>query len=146
MHSPVPYAIEERQYYFISKQDNSLEPFGERSLIFRGADILEEDYIQSHWSWYAEDDGGDDYNDDDLNQSVSPSREKWAERKTHRSRVHTRIGPALYTIDGLKDEEQHENETSGKIGAGVWDNYYAMAMYFSLHPDIISGKGLEVGR
>lgn len=65
------------------------------------------------------------------------------------------IGPAMYTLQGLREREDPEERGRGRVqsesrfrpGSGrVWDSPYAMALYCMDHPTIIRGKGLEVGR
>ncbi len=85
------YAIEERQYFAVG-QDRSLEPFGDKSIIFRGNESF------------------------DQNGGVA------------------KVGSALYTLQGLKD------------GGSVLESCYAMALFSMEHPQIVGGKGLEIGR
>jgi len=54
-------------------------------------------------------------------------------------RVFNRIGPALFTLPGLKDE----GSLDGMIGS-EWDSRYAMALYCMEHTEIIDGEGLEL--
>jgi hypothetical protein len=128
-----PYSIEERQYFIIS-EDSTLEPLGKRSVILRGGgdDEHQGKYtVNSHWSWRTEEEEEDNENRNGI------------EEKAKRARVHTRIGPVLYTIDDLIDEE---GSNTGGMGGSIWDKYYVMALYCIQHPDIISGTGLEIGR
>ncbi len=53
----------------------------------------------------------------------------------------TRVGPALYTLQGLHDEKDSEG-----LGGSVLESCYAMALYCMEHPEIVKGKGLEVAR
>ncbi len=96
--SKIKYAIEERQHYSI-KEDNTLEPLGDKSIIFRGEEV-----------------------------------------RTGEDKGIVRVGPALHTIQGLKDEKD-----SAGLGGTVLESCYAMALYCMENPEIISGKGLEVG-
>ena len=52
------------------------------------------------------------------------------------------VGPALHAIQGLQDINSEENvdETS------IWESNYAMALYCMHHPELISGRGIEVER
>uniref|UniRef100_A0A7S3Q596 Uncharacterized protein n=1 Tax=Chaetoceros debilis TaxID=122233 RepID=A0A7S3Q596_9STRA len=50
-----------------------------------------------------------------------------------------KVGPALYTMSGLYEEEEFPLEES-KIVSG-----YVSALYCMEHPEIIQGKGLELG-
>ena len=94
-----PYAMEERQYYAVASDHQSLNPLGGKSIIFRGP--------------------------------PKPTSEK-------PNGAYTQIGPALYAIEGLKGEEDPD---------GLEDfSCYAMALYCMAHPDVIQGRGVEVGR
>ncbi len=48
------------------------------------------------------------------------------------------IGPSLYAVDGL--------ELARGPSTTDWGSVYAMVLYCMKYPEIISGKGLEVGR
>lgn len=99
-----PYAIEERQYYAVAS-DKSLEPLGDKAIIFRGAETK---------------DGSEDPSD-----SGKPG-------------VYTKLGPALYAVEGLTETEDPD---------GLEDaSNYVMALYCMQHPEIIKGRGMEVGR
>ncbi len=62
-------------------------------------------------------------------------------KKNGMPRVYTRIGPALHTVEGLQEEEDPDG-----LGGSVWESSYVMALYCMEHPEIICGRGLEVGR
>ncbi len=99
-----PYAIEERQYYAVAA-DKSLEPLGDKSIIFRGGERNE-------------------------SGNRNPSEDG-------KPGVYTQIGPALYALEGLKEQEDPD---------GLEDSSsYAIALYCMEHPKIIRGRGLEVG-
>lgn len=97
------YTIEERQYYSVSK-NRSLQPFGGKTIIYRGK--------------YVEENGS--------------SNESSSEKKNS----DIKLGPVVYSVKGLKDDDQCQKG----------DSIYAMALYCMEHPEILSGKGLEVGR
>lgn len=106
-----PYTIEERQYYSVG-EDRSLEPFGDKCFILRG----------------AEDNGPD----------VQPPPETL--KKNGQPRVYTHLGPSLYKIDNVAEEDEEEN-----LGSSVWESSHAMILYCMANPEIIKGRGLEVG-
>jgi len=106
-----PYTIEERQYFSVG-EDRSLEPFGDKCYIIRGPE-----------------------NDD---TDVEPPPESL--KKNGQPRVYSRIGPSLYKIKNIAEEDEGDN-----LGSSVWDSSHAMALYCMANPDIIKGKGLEVG-
>ena len=108
-----PYTIEERQYFSVA-QDRSMEPISAKSLIFRGGST--DNGVKSEWSWRMNDDANQGNVDDS-------------------SRVFTKLGPALRTIEGLQ-----VNDDQGK------ENIFAMALYCMENPELIAGEGLEVGR
>eukprot|EP00558_Chaetoceros_sp_UNC1202_P004917 CAMPEP_0197246920 /NCGR_PEP_ID=MMETSP1429-20130617/23539_1 /TAXON_ID=49237 /ORGANISM="Chaetoceros sp., Strain UNC1202" /LENGTH=441 /DNA_ID=CAMNT_0042707695 /DNA_START=22 /DNA_END=1347 /DNA_ORIENTATION=- len=60
-------------------------------------------------------------------------------KKNGMPRAYTRIGPALQSIKDMKENEDDE------LGATVWESSYVMALYCMENPDIITGRGLEVG-
>jgi hypothetical protein len=49
------------------------------------------------------------------------------------------IGPVLYTLEGM------QMDSSG-LGSSAWISKYTMTLFCMKHPELISGKGLEVGR
>lgn len=62
-------------------------------------------------------------------------------KKNGMPRVYTRIGKALYTVNNLQEEEEEEG-----IGGSVWESSYVMALYCMEHPEMLTGKCMEVGR
>lgn len=106
-----PYTIEERQYFSVG-EDRSLEPFGDKCFIIRGPENTAD---------------------------VEPPPETL--KKNGQPRVYTRIGPSLYKIDNIVEEDEEES----LLGSSVWDSTHAMILYCMANPDFIKGKGLEVG-
>ena len=106
-----PYTIEERQYYSVG-EDRSLEPFGDKCFILRGPEYTDVE--------------------------IEPPPETL--KKNGQPRVYTRIGPSLYQMNNVAEEEEDES-----LGSSVWDSSHAMILYCMAHPDLIRGKGLEVG-
>lgn len=78
--------------------------------------------------------GGEDHDD-----GIEPPEESF--KKNGMPRIYTKIGPALQTIKDLKEDE---DDIDG-LGGTVWESSYVMALYCMENPDIIKGKGLEVG-
>jgi len=58
-------------------------------------------------------------------------------------RMYSKIGKALYTVKDLKEDDPGDD---GDIGGSVWDSSFALALYCMAHPEIIRGKGIEIGR
>ena len=54
--------------------------------------------------------------------------------------VYTKIGPALYAVEGL--QSQQEKDPDGHKDS----SNYVMALYCMEHPEVFQGRGLEVGR
>ena len=106
-----PYCIEERQYYTVS-EDRSLEPFGDKCFILRGPE--------------------------DNTVDVEPPPETL--KKNGQPRIYTRIGPSLYKIDNIEEEEEEES-----LGSSVWDSSHAMILYCMANPEFVKGRGLELG-
>ncbi len=52
------------------------------------------------------------------------------------------VGPALHVIQGLQDISSGGNVDESSI----WESNYAMALYCMHHPELISGRGIEVER
>lgn len=77
---------------------------------------------------------GPESKDDD----VEPPEE--SVKKNGMPRVYTRIGPALHKVEGLQEEEDPDG-----LGGSVWASSYVMALYCMENPEIISGRGLELG-
>ena len=111
--SPVtsPYTVEERQYFTVG-EDRSLEPFGDKCFILRGPE-------------------GD-------NTDVEPPPETL--KKNGQPRVYTCIGPCLYKVDNIAEEDEDEN-----LGSSVWDSSHAMILYCMANPEFMKGRGMEVG-
>ena len=107
-----PYAIEERQNYAVL-DDKSLEPLGDKSIIFRGSG--------------SKNDGAETENPSDHDSSSDID-------------VYTKIGPALYAVEGLRS--QQEKDPDGHKDS----SNYVMALYCMEHPEVFQGRGLEVGR
>lgn len=108
-----PYTIEERQYFSVG-EDRSLEPFGDKCFILRGPE----------------------------NTSTQVDAEAPPEtlKKNGQPRMYTRIGPSLYKIDNVAEEEEEES-----LGSSLWESSHAMILYCMANPEYIKGKGLEVG-
>ena len=64
-------------------------------------------------------------------------------KKNGTPRMYTRIGKALYTVKDLKEDDPGDD---GDIGGSVWDSSFALALYCMAHPEVIRGKGIEIGR
>jgi len=79
--------------------------------------------------------GGESKDDD-----VQPPAE--SVKKNGMPRIYTRIGPALHTLSNLKEAD---GDGDG-LGDTIWEGSYVMALYFMEYPEVISGKGLELGR
>lgn len=71
---------------------------------------------------------------------INPPEESF--KKNGMPRVYTRLGKALFTVNNLKEEDDEEEG----VGGSVWESSYAMALYCMENPDILTGKGIEVGR
>ena len=106
-----PYTIEERQYFTVG-DDRALEPFGDKCFIIRGPESDDSD--------------------------VEPPPETL--KKNGQPRVYTRIGPSLFKVDNVAEEDEEES-----LGGSVWDSTYAMILYCMVNPDFVKGKGLELG-
>lgn len=76
---------------------------------------------------------------ENANDGIEPPEE--SVKKNGMPRIYTKLGPALHCIKDLKEDE---DDMDG-LGGTVWESSYAMALYCMAHPDIIKGKGLEVG-
>lgn len=111
--SPVtsPYTVEERQYFTVG-EDRSLEPFGDKCFILRGPESK----------------------DDDVEHPPETLK------KNGQPRVYTHIGPCLYKVDNIAEEDEDES-----LGSSVWDSSHAMILYCMANPEFIKGRGLEVG-
>lgn len=105
-----PHWLEERQYFVVA-EDRSLEPFGSKCFILRG---------------------------ENNNNDVEAPPETL--KKNGQPRMYTRIGPALYKINNVEEEEEEDS-----LGASVWESSHAMILYCMANPEFIKGKGLEVG-
>ena len=97
-----PFAIEKREYFEV-KENQSMEPVGDTSYIFRCFD-------------------GEL---DESNESVSPN--------------YTTIGRALYSVNGLHEEDILEE---GKGSA--WETSCVSALYSMANPSVIAGKGMQL--
>ena len=64
-------------------------------------------------------------------------------KKNGTPRMYTRIGKALYTVKDLNEDDPGDD---GDIGGSVWDSSFALALYCMAHPEVIRGKGIEIGR
>lgn len=105
-----PFAIEECQYLKV-KQDESMEPIGDRSFILRTFDAdLEEDT-------------GNAYN-----------------KSNESAQKYTTLGPALYSANGFG-----ENGIPEENKGSTWESSYAAALYCMANPDIVQGKGMQLG-
>lgn len=114
-----PYTIEERQYYSVG-DDRSLEPFGDKCFIIRGPE------------------NANDNNNDNDDIVIEPPEETI--KKNGQPRVYTRIGPSLYQMKNVAEENEDE-----MLGSSVWDSSHAMILYCLANPEFIKGRGLEVG-
>ena len=141
--SPYSYTIEERQSYTVAK-DQSLQPLGEKSILFRGAGSTRTRSTQNETKTSTEtntEHPSDHYVDVDAN-------------------VYTMMGPALYAVEGLKLQQQQQqkkndnekdkknDKKNDKDKGGHEDDCsssYVMALYCMEHPEMIQGRGLEVG-
>jgi hypothetical protein len=127
------YTIEERQSYTVAK-DQSLQPLGEKSILFRGAG-------SARTRSTTQNETKTNYVDVDAN-------------------VYTMMGPALYAVEGLKLQQQQQqkkndnekdkknDKKNDKDKGGHEDDCsssYVMALYCMEHPEMIQGRGLEVG-
>ena len=99
----------EERQYFSVGPANSLQPITDRTVVFR----------------QRERDGDVQVQESESNNGIP--------------HVTNKIGPALFTIAGLKDE----GSIDGMVGC-EWDSRYAMALYCMEHTEIINGEGLEV--
>jgi len=81
------------------------------------------------------------FRDGEVKDDVLPPEESL--RKNGTPRVHKRIGKALYTVKDLCEESEEEGEDL--LGGSIWDSSYVLALYCMEHPEIIRGKGIEVG-
>jgi len=72
-------------------------------------------------------------------EDVQPPEE--SVKKNGMPRLYTRIGPVLHTVEGLQEDDDIDD-----LGGSTWESSYVMALYCMQHPEIISGRGLEVGR
>ncbi len=106
-----PYTIEERQYYSVD-EDRSLEPFGDKCFILRGPESK-------------------------IEEGVEPPE---GTKKNGEPRVYTRLGPSLFQMNNVAEEEEEET-----LGSSVWDSTHAMVLYCMANPEIVKGRGLEVG-
>jgi hypothetical protein len=97
-----PFAIEKREYFEV-KENQSMEPVGDTSYIFRCFD-------------------GEL---DESNESVSPN--------------YTTIGRALYSVNGLHEEDILEE---GKGSA--WETSCVSALYSMANPSVIAGTGMQL--
>jgi hypothetical protein len=131
--SPYSYTIEERQSYTVAK-DQSLQPLGEKSILFRGAGST-----RTRTRSTTQNETKTNYVDVDAN-------------------VYTMMGPALYAVEGLKlqqqqqqkknDKDKEKDKKNDKDKGGHEDDCsssYVMALYCMEHPEMIQGRGLEVG-
>ena len=99
----------EERQYFSVGPANSLQPITDRTVVFRQRE-----------------------RDGDVQVQESKSA-------NGTSCVTNKVGPALFTISGLKDE----GSIDGMVGC-EWDSRYAMALYCMEHTELIQGEGLEV--
>jgi uncharacterized protein YodC (DUF2158 family) len=99
----------EERQYFSVGPANSLQPITDRTVVFRQRE-----------------------RDGDVQVQESKSA-------NGTSRVTNKVGPALFTISGLKDE----GSIDGMVGC-EWDSRYAMALYCMEHTELIQGEDLEV--
>ncbi len=58
-----------------------------------------------------------------------------------RNRLYTKIGSPIFAISGMQDGGSLEN-----LGEQFGDSSLAMALFCMQHPEIVGGKGLELGR
>jgi hypothetical protein len=105
-----PYTIEERQNHIVGEDGYSLEPIGDKSIIFRGGGASSSP------------------NEDDFDGNFA------------------KIDPALYAVEGLKGENDVDNNTGFGNDSELEWSHYAMALYCMEHPEFFKGRGLEVGR
>ncbi len=99
-------------------EDRSLEPFGDKCFIIRGPE--------------GSSAGAG------VEVEVEPPPESL--KKNGQPRVYTRIGPSLYKMDNVAEEEEEDS-----LGSSVWDSSHAMVLYCLANPDFVKGRGLEVG-
>lgn len=78
---------------------------------------------------------------DDVRKNPDVEAPEESVKKNGIPRVYTRIGKPLYTVKDLKEDDDDE-----ELGGSVWESSYVMALYCMEHPEIITGKGLELGR
>jgi len=110
--SPIqsPFTIEKRQCFTV-QQDQSMQPIGGQSFIFRG---------------FAEElDGVEE------GQPII---------KADATRNFVAVGPALYSVNGLADGEASQDSNGAE-----WECSCALALYSMTNPDIIEGKGMQLG-
>ncbi|GFH60816.1 hypothetical protein CTEN210_17292 [Chaetoceros tenuissimus] len=77
---------------------------------------------------------------DDVRKNPDVEAPEESVKKNGMPRVYTRIGKPLYTVKDLKEDDGDE-----ELGGSVWESSYVMALYCMEHPEIITGKGLELG-
>ena len=126
-----PYTIEERQQYIVT-DDKLLEPFGDKSIIFRGAPVTV----------------GKNEKDDTTRTGTGT-----AAVGQSKSGAYAKVGPELYTVTNLRhmemememdiDKNMDNNDSNNDDDSS---HNYVMALYCMEHPDIFMGRGLELGR
>jgi len=124
-----PYTIEERQYYAVSEDRTSLEPYGDKRFFLR-----------------AEDDNDVDGTDEDTDDTNGPP--EGVKKSTGQPRTYTRIGSPLYKmIHDVKasSAEDEEDEEDGELGLTVWNSSFAMTLYCMANPHLVKGNVLELG-
>lgn len=113
------FTIEERQYYSIQGVESRyLEPVGKKSFFIRG---------------------GDGSLDEDREDIPAPPE---SFKTSGEQRQYVRIGPVLYKVPEITEGSGYEDDS---LGDTVWDSTYVMALFIAENPDIIKGKGLELG-
>ena len=123
-----PYTIEERQQYIVT-DDQLLEPFGDKSIIFRGAPPAVNVDVGKH-------------------EKDDPARTAAVGQSNSNSGAYTKVGPELYTVTNLRHMEMDvdENMDNNRKKDDDSSHNYVMALYCMEHPDIFMGRGLELGR
>jgi hypothetical protein len=82
------------------------------------------------------------FRDGESKDDVPPPEESL--KKDGTPRVYKRIGKALYTIKDLSEGVEEEDEDL--LGGSIWESTFCLVLYCMAHPEIIRGKGMEVGR
>lgn len=74
----------------------------------------------------------------DTQTNVEPPAEEL--KKNGMPRTYTQVGPAAYTIKNFSEATDDDD-----LGGSVWDSSFALGLYCAANPDIIKGRGMELG-